>query len=124
GSLPLALGPFALSWVSYFVVSANSDSSNGTFGYNFRFPTFNPFGIHKFDFSKSAQMVCMLLVVFGVVTLLIHNLQKSPSGRAMYASRSSQVAARTSGISPAKAQVALFALSAGIAGFGCAVERL
>jgi len=124
GALALALATFALSWVAYFVVFANADISNGTFGYNFRFPTFNPFGIHKFDFSKSAQMVCMLLIVFGVVTLLIHNLQKSPSGRAMYAARSSQVAARTSGISPAKAQVALFALSAGIAGFGGAMYGL
>ena len=90
----------------------------------FRFPTFNPFGLHKFDFSKSSQLVCMLLIVFGVVTLLIHNLQRSPSGRAMYAVRSSPVAARTSGISPAKAQVALFALSAGIAGFGGAMYGL
>jgi branched-subunit amino acid ABC-type transport system permease component/ABC-type branched-subunit amino acid transport system ATPase component len=124
GALALALATFALSWVAYFVVFANSDVSNGTFGYNFRFPTFNPFGIHKFDFSKSAQMVCMLLIVFGVVTLLIHNLQRSPSGRAMYAARSSQVAARTSGVSPAKAQIALFALSAGIAGFGGAMYGL
>jgi ABC-type branched-subunit amino acid transport system ATPase component/branched-subunit amino acid ABC-type transport system permease component len=121
GALALALATFALSWVAFFVVFANRDISNGTFGYNFRFPTFDPFGIHKFDFSKSSELVCMLLIVFGVVTLLIHNLQKSPSGRAMYAVRSSQVAARTTGVSPAKAQVALFALSAGIAGFGGAM---
>jgi len=42
----------------------------------------------------------------------------------MYAARSSQVAARTSGVSPAKAQIALFALSAGIAGFGGAMYGL
>src|SRR4029078_5479338 len=85
GARALALATFALSWVAYFVVFANSDVSNGTFGYNFRFPTFNPFGIHKLDFSKAAEIGCMLLIVFGVVTLLIHNLQRSPSGRAMYA---------------------------------------
>src|SRR5262245_23497432 len=124
GALALALATFALAWVAFFVVFANRDISNGTFGYNFRFPTFNPFGLHKFDFSKSAQLVCMLLIVFGIITLLIYNLQRSPSGRAMYAVRSSQVAARTSGVSPAKAQVALFALSAGIAGFGGAMYGL
>jgi ABC-type branched-subunit amino acid transport system ATPase component/branched-subunit amino acid ABC-type transport system permease component len=124
GALALALATFALSWVAYFVVFANEDISNGTFGYSFRFPSFNPFGLHEFDFSKSSQMVCMLLLVFGVVTLLIHNLQRSPSGRAMYAVRSSSVAAQTSGVSPAKAQVALFALSAGIAGFGGAMYGL
>ncbi|MFA5885868.1 MAG: ATP-binding cassette domain-containing protein [Acidimicrobiia bacterium] len=124
GALALALATFALSWVMYFIVYQNDDIGNGTFGYSFRFPTFDPFGLHKFDFSKSSQLVCALLIIFGVVTLLIHNLQKSASGRAMFAVRSSSVAAQTSGISPAKAQVALFALSAGIAGFGGAMYGL
>jgi ABC-type branched-subunit amino acid transport system ATPase component/branched-subunit amino acid ABC-type transport system permease component len=127
GTLALALATFALSWVMYFIVFQNDDVANGTFGYSFRFPTFDVFGLRlpgwndqdaTFDFSRSAQVVCALLIVFGIVTLLIHNLQRSPSGRAMFAVRSSSVAAQTSGISPARAQVALFALSAGIAGFG------
>jgi len=124
GALALALATFALSWVMYFIVYQNDDIGNGSFGYSFRPPSLNLFGIHTFDFAKPGDQLCMLLVVFGVVTLLIHNLQKSPSGRAMFAVRSSQVAARTSGISPAKAQVALFALSAGIAGFGGAMYGL
>ena len=124
GTLALALATFALSWVMYFIVFQNDDVSNGTYGYAFRFPTFDPFGLHRFDFSKSSQLVCALLIVFGIITLLIHNLQRSASGRAMFAVRSSSVAARASGISPAKAQVALFALSAGIAGFGGAMYGL
>ena len=55
----------------------------------------------KFDFSQSAQMV-LFLALFGLFTLLIHNLQSSASGRAMYAVRSSQVAAEASGVSPAE----------------------
>ena len=39
----------------------------------------------------------------------------------MLAARSSEVAARTSGISPAKSKIMIFALSAGIAGFGGAL---
>lgn len=133
GALALALATFALAWVGYFVFFQNEDIGNGSFGYTFRYPSLDLFGIRlpgwddqvaTFDFSRSAQMVLMLLVVFGVVTLLIHNLQRSASGRAMFAARSSEVAARTSGISPAKAQVALFALSAGIAGFGGAMYGL
>jgi len=124
GTLALALATFALSWVMYFMVFANDDVGNGSFGYAFRFPTLNVLGIKTFDFSKASTLVCGLLVVFGVITLLIHNLQRSPSGRAMFAVRSSSVAAETSGISPARAQVALFALSAGIAGFGGAMYGL
>ncbi len=97
---------------------------HGSFGYSFRPPTFDPFGIHKFDFSKSSELVCALLIMFGILTLLVYNLQRSASGRAMLAVRSSSVAAQASGISPARAQVALFALSAGIAGFGGAMYGL
>ena len=61
------------------------------------------------------------LAFFGFITLLIYFLQRSASGRAMLATRSSEVAARTSGISPAKAKFAVFALSAAIAGFGGAM---
>lgn len=133
GALALALATFALAWVGYFVFFQNDDIGKGSFGYTFRVPTFDVFGIRlpgwgeqdaTFDFARSQQLVLMLLVVFGVITLLIHNLQRSASGRAMFAARSSEVAARTSGISPAKAQVALFALSAGIAGFGGAMYGL
>ena len=121
GTLALALATFALAWVGYFVVFQNADIGNRSFGYSFRFPTLNLFGIHTFDFSKSHVMVLGLLLVFGLITLLIHNLQRSPTGRAMYAVRSSSVAASTSGVSPARSQVALFALSAAIAGFGGAM---
>lgn len=124
GTLALALATFALAWVMYFIVFANDDVGNGSFGYTFRFPTFNLLGIKTFDFGKSSTLVCGLLLLFGVITLLIHNLQRSPSGRAMFAVRSSSVAAQTSGIAPARAQVALFALSAGIAGFGGAMYGL
>ena len=124
GALALALATFALAWVMYFVVFQNDDIGNGSFGYSFRPPSLNLFGIHTFDFAKPGELLCMLLVVFGVVTLLIHNLQRSPSGRAMFAVRSSSVAARTSGISPVRAQIAIFALSAGIAGFGGAMYGL
>jgi branched-subunit amino acid ABC-type transport system permease component/ABC-type branched-subunit amino acid transport system ATPase component len=118
GALELALATFGLAWVAYFVIFENSGISNGSSGYAIPTPTLNLFGIHTFDFSSPGQLVCLLLLLFGVITLLIYNLQNSRSGRAMYAVRSSSVAAQTSGISPARAQVSLFAVSAAIAGFG------
>ena len=42
------------------------------------------------DFSQPQQQVLLLLVVFGLITLVIHNLQRSASGRAMLAVRSSR----------------------------------
>ena len=50
-----------------------------------------------FDFSQPNQQIILFLVVFALLTLVIHGLQRSASGRAMLATRSSEVAARTSG---------------------------
>jgi ABC-type multidrug transport system fused ATPase/permease subunit len=58
------------------------------------------------------------LILVGVVAVLIRNLQRSQSGRAMIAVRSSEAAARTSGISPSSTKVTLFVLGAGLAGLG------
>jgi ABC-type branched-subunit amino acid transport system ATPase component/branched-subunit amino acid ABC-type transport system permease component len=121
GPLELALATFALAWVVFFLVFQNDDLSNSTIGYQFLPPTFNFLGIHTFDFASSAQLCCLLLGIFGLFALLINNLKHSATGRAMYASRSSSVAAQASGISTVRAQVALFALSAVIAGFGGAL---
>ena len=118
GALELALGTFALAWVVYFLVFQNNGISNGSIGYTIPTPILNLFGIHTFNFATPSDQVLLLLVLFGLVVVLIHNLQRSRSGRAMYAVRSSSVAAQTSGISPARSQVGLFALSAAIAGFG------
>jgi ABC-type branched-subunit amino acid transport system ATPase component/branched-subunit amino acid ABC-type transport system permease component len=118
GPLELALATFALAWVVFFLAFQNDTISNSSIGYQFLPPTFDFFGIHTFDFSSSSQLMCLLLAVFGLFALLVHNLKHSASGRAMYASRSSAVAAQASGVSTARAQVALFAVSAVIAGFG------
>ena len=97
GPLELALATFALAWVVFFLAFQNDNISNSTIGYQFLPPTFDFFGIHTFDFSSSSQLLCLLLAVFGLFALLIHNLKHSATGRAMYASRSSAVAAQASG---------------------------
>ena len=52
---------------------------------------------------------------------MIHALMRSATGREMLAVRSSDIAARASGIRPARPQILIFALSAGIAGLGGAL---
>ena len=119
GALALALATFALAFVADLTVFDNEPIGKGPIGWSYPLPKLNVFGIVTFDFSQPRTQTMMLLLVFGILTLLIHNLQALDVGpRPMLAVRSSQVAARTSGISPAKSEIMLFALSAGIAGFG------
>ena len=76
-------------------------------------PTIGPFHL-----SDDKTMAVVLAIIVIVVTLLIPNLQKSASGRMMSAVRTSESAASTSGISANAIKITLFAVSAGLAGFG------
>jgi branched-subunit amino acid ABC-type transport system permease component/ABC-type branched-subunit amino acid transport system ATPase component len=130
GALALAIGTFALAFAAQLVVFQSEDIGNGSGGWSFRPPSLDVPILNdvadlvmkgpqdKLDFSQPQAQILMLLVVFGAVTLLVHGLMRSASGRAMLATRSSEVAARTSGISTSKQKVVIFALSAAIAGFG------
>jgi len=130
GALVLALATFAVAFVADLLFFSYEPIGHGSGGWSFRAPSLDVPGLNwvadrlvngeqdKLDFSQPQQQVLMLLVLFGAVTLVIHALSRSASGRAMLAVRSSEVAARTVGISPAKQKVAIFALSAAIAGFG------
>ena len=147
GAVALALATFALAFMASLIPFDYDPIAKGSFGWPFSgskgippsavdhaLPSLNvdgalgwlrsivdPNSDKWFDFSQPRQQVILMLAVFGLITLLIHSLQRSASGRAMLASRSSEVAARTSGISPAKAKFAIFTLSAAIAGFGGAM---
>ncbi|MDQ1431058.1 MAG: hypothetical protein QOF40_1660, partial [Actinomycetota bacterium] len=118
GVLALALASLAIALALDLTLFQIQDVSNGQLGWTYPLPQLNLFGITTFDFSQPRSTVLMLLVVFGILTLGIHNLQKSSSGRAALAVRSSSVAARTSGIAPARSEIALFAVAGAIAGFG------
>ena len=75
GTLELALATFGLAWVAYFLLFENSGISNSSSGYTIPAPSLNLFGIHTFQFSSSGQLVGLLLLLFGLITVLIHNLQ-------------------------------------------------
>ena len=128
GALALALATLALAFVADLTVFQLDSVRNGSRGWavphvSRDFTDIETFGERNlsfgpFDFVESRHLAVLALVVFGLVTLLLYNLRRSPSGRAMLAVRSSEVAARTVGIAPTRSKVALFALSAGIAGLG------
>ena len=78
----------------------------------------------KVDFSLLQEQILLFLVTFGILTLVVHALMRSASGRASLAIRSSEVAAEASGIAVNRSKIMLFALSAAIAGVGGAMLGL
>jgi ABC-type branched-subunit amino acid transport system ATPase component len=72
----------------------------------------------RLDFSQLPDQILLFLALFGLITLMIHALQRSASGRAVLAVRSSEVAAQASAVRANRTKIMIFALAAGIAGFG------
>jgi ABC-type branched-subunit amino acid transport system ATPase component/branched-subunit amino acid ABC-type transport system permease component len=125
GPLALALATLSFAFTAELIVFQLDAVRNGSRGWPvppLNLETFEselPLG--PFDFTQPREMAMLALLVFGAVTLVIHNLQRSASGRAVLAVRSSEVAARTAGIGAGWSKVTLFAVSAGIAGLGGAL---
>jgi ABC-type branched-subunit amino acid transport system ATPase component/branched-subunit amino acid ABC-type transport system permease component len=125
GPLALALATLSFAFTAELIVFQLDAVRNGSRGWPvppLNLETFEselPLG--PFDFTQPRELAMLALLVFGAITLVIHNLQRSASGRAVLAVRSSEVAARTSGIGAGWSKVSLFAVSAGIAGLGGAL---
>ena len=117
----MALGTLALALVADLAIFQLDSIRDGDSGYLFGTPSFTIFGKTIFNFSNPRDEVFVLMLAFGLITLLVRNLQRSASGRAMFAIRSSPAAAGASGIIAGRSQISIFALSAGIAGFGGAL---
>ncbi|MDQ1459448.1 MAG: hypothetical protein QOI08_932 [Actinomycetota bacterium] len=130
GGVNLALGTLACAFIASLVVFPLDSVSNHNKGWTIRQPDLSIPGLnqlnnlvvpgtqHSIDTSQLSEQILLFLVVFGIVTLAIHALWRSPSGRAMLAVRSSEVAAAASGVRVNRTKVMVFALSAGIAGLG------
>jgi ABC-type branched-subunit amino acid transport system ATPase component/branched-subunit amino acid ABC-type transport system permease component len=116
GALAIALGTLSIAFMADQLISLIDSIRNGSLGY-----LMNPPKLFGFEFTSNQSLTMMALVVFGIVTLVVHNLEVSATGRAVFAARSSDVAARTTGLSPDRAKVIVFAISAGIAGLGGAL---
>lgn len=113
GGLPLALATLALALLGDNVLFQWNYLRNGQSGW-----TIPRIRIGALSLSSNRTMAICLLAIVLVVMLLINNLRSSPWGRSIAAVRSSEIAASTSGISPLRVKLALFALSAAIAGIG------
>jgi ABC-type branched-subunit amino acid transport system ATPase component/ABC-type branched-subunit amino acid transport system permease subunit len=113
GGLALALATLALGLVGDTVLFAWPWFRNGTSGWSISRPELGPLDLGD-DKVFSLVVLALILLVAG----LVHNLDRSSVGREIAAVRASEVAAATSGVSPVRAKLRLFALSSGIAGLG------
>ncbi|HEY8527930.1 MAG TPA: ATP-binding cassette domain-containing protein [Acidimicrobiales bacterium] len=113
GGLSLALATLALAYLGEKVLFSWEWLGNGQSGWALPRPALGPL-----DLADDRTLAVVLLVLVAMVTLVIRNVDRSPTGRAIVAVRTAEVAAATSGASPPKVKLTLFALSAAIAALG------
>ncbi|GIH98805.1 ABC transporter permease subunit [Planobispora takensis] len=113
GGRILTLATLALALLADQVLFQVDAFSNGTIGW--QLPAI---GLGFADTTDPRVRVVLLLALIGLVGLLVRNLERSASGRAILAVRSAPAAATTSGVSAPRTKIMLFALASGIAGLG------
>jgi ABC-type branched-subunit amino acid transport system ATPase component/branched-subunit amino acid ABC-type transport system permease component len=113
GGLPLALSTMAIAFIGEDLVFQLSSVNNDGKGWAITPPTIGPV-----DFADHKTMVVALMVILALTSLVVRNLMISSSGRAMMALRASEPGAVTVGVRSARTKVAVFAVSATLAGFG------
>jgi ABC-type branched-subunit amino acid transport system ATPase component/ABC-type branched-subunit amino acid transport system permease subunit len=138
GGVNFALGTLAWAFFLALVPFSTDSIRNGESGWTVRAPTLDIPGLNwlndtivhkmssnpditkltKMDFSLLQEQILLFLAVFGFLTLVVHALMRSSSGRSTLAVRSSEVAAEASGIAVNRSKMKIFALSAAIAGIG------
>ena len=77
--------------------------------------------IGPWDFADDRSFLVLAVIVFIVVAFAVMQIRSGTVGRTLSAIRGSEVAAEAIGISPARARVTAFAVSAFIAGLGGAL---
>jgi ABC-type branched-subunit amino acid transport system ATPase component/branched-subunit amino acid ABC-type transport system permease component len=141
GGVNFALGTLAWAFFLALVPFSIDEIRNGQSGWSIRAPSLDVPGLNwvndlivhklewtgdvahlpKMDFTILQEQILLFLATFGLLTLVVHAVLRSASGRATLAVRSSEVAAEASGIQVNRSKILIFALSAGIAGIGGAM---
>lgn len=113
GGRVLTLATLAMALLADQVLFQVDAFSNGTIGW-----PLPALGFGFADTSDPRVLVVVLLVLIGLVAMLVRNLERSASGRAILAVRSAPAAATTSGLSASRTKITLFVLASAIAGLG------
>ncbi|MFH8712648.1 ATP-binding cassette domain-containing protein [Streptomyces zaomyceticus] len=113
GGRSLALATLALAFLADQVLFQLGWLRNGDTGWEIPRPVAGPV-----DLGDDRAMGLALVLLSGVLVALLTRLRGSRWGRAMLAVRSAPEAAAASGVSVVRTKLLLFAVSAGLAGFG------
>ena len=113
GGLPLALSTLALAFLGDSVLFQWDPLRNKQTGWTFSPPKLGPL-----DLSNRKVFAIVLVVLIVLCMIIVRNLERSATGRAIMAVRGSALAAATSGHEPARTKLMVFAASAAIAGLG------
>jgi ABC-type branched-subunit amino acid transport system ATPase component/branched-subunit amino acid ABC-type transport system permease component len=113
GGVPLALATLALAFLGDKVLFVWDPIRNKDTGWNIDRPELGPL-----DLSGDKAFAFFLLALAALVAVCIGNIHKGATGRAIAAVRASETAAVSSGVSAIRTKLAIFGLSAGIAGLG------
>jgi ABC-type branched-subunit amino acid transport system permease subunit len=77
--------------------------------------------IGPWDFANDKSFLALAVVILVIVSVAVIQIREGTIGRTLRALRGSEVAAQSIGISPARARILAFAISAFIAGLGGAL---
>lgn len=113
GGVYLALATLAFALMFETVIMPLDSVSGGSIPIKVPRPLF--LGINFRDDRRFFLLCVALLMIMSVIVLLVRN---GTTGRLLHALRTSEPAAASIGINPARAKITVFALSAAIAGFG------
>lgn len=113
GGVYLALATLAFALMFENVVVPLEAVSGGNT--SVRVPRPLLFGI---NFRDDRRFFLLCVVLLGIVAGIVILVRTGTTGRYLHALRTSETAAAAIGISPARAKITVFALSAAIAGFG------
>jgi ABC-type branched-subunit amino acid transport system ATPase component/branched-subunit amino acid ABC-type transport system permease component len=113
GGLSLTLVTLSLALLAASVLFNIQEFTNGALGWTIARPKLGPL-----DLSDDKVMIVVLMVLVLAVATTVVNLERSASGRAMAALRSSPAGAAASGVPLGFTKLMVLVISAGLAGFG------
>ena len=118
GGLPLALSTLSIAYIGDLLVFQLDSVRNQSLGWTIPRPTWFGIDFDSLTTTGNRNFAFLILILVFIAVWLVRNLERSPSGRAMLALRSSQTAAEASGVSTPRQKFAIFTLSSALAGFG------
>jgi ABC-type branched-subunit amino acid transport system ATPase component/branched-subunit amino acid ABC-type transport system permease component len=108
-----ALATLALGLICDLVIFQIGWLANGDNGWIIPQPE-----VGSLKITTMKAFALLMFIVVGIVLLIVRNIERSPTGRAILAVRCTPIGAASSGISRTRACFALFTLSAAIAALG------